>query len=189
MKITDTHIYFYGEKPFSNWSFSRFKIWIVPSNEDYNLGFTGIDAEFVNSEQAFMAAKAAYFDDKETLKQILNTGEPEKVKQLGRQVKNFNVDKWTAVSRVIMYDILLDKFGQNPDLLKTLLDTGDKVLVEASPYDTVWGVGLGEDDPLILDPANWRGKNLLGFALMAVREKLKDPETRNLYGFVTQNKN
>lgn len=188
MKITDTHIYFYGEKPFSNWSASRFTSWIAPSEEDYGAGFRGTDAEFVNSEQAFMAAKAAYFDDKETLKQILNTGEPEKVKKLGRQVKNFNPDAWTAVSPVIMYDILLDKFGQNPDLLKMLLDTGDKVLVEASPYDTVWGVGLGEDDPLILDPANWRGKNLLGFALMAVREKLKDPETRNLYGFVTQNK-
>ena len=119
MKITDTHIYFWREKPFSNWSFSRFKSWIVPSNEDYNLGFTGIDAEFVNSEQAFMAAKAAYFDDKETLKQI---------SELRANLKN--IIKLNNLSTEIFYDTFDEiEIDNEIDPVVSDLSTIDKFLI------------------------------------------------------------
>ncbi len=177
MKITDTHVYFTSQSPLGNWSFSKFQAWVTHKDR------YGTEVEVVYAEQAFMAAKASYFGDDETLKQILNTGVPEKLTQLGRQVKNFNPVVWSQVGLVIMYDILFDKFGQNPDLLKILVDTGDKTLVYATPYDTIWGVGLDQDDPDILNFKKWRGKNLLGLMLMHVRDRLKEPGKLRFYGF------
>jgi len=160
MKETDTHIYFLGSE-FSNW---------------YMCNFTYKDYTFHNSEQAFMWEKANTFKDKESAELILKTPKPNENKQLGRKVKNFDSFVWANVSYDIMRDVNFEKFSQNADLKEFILSTGDKIIVEASPTDLIWGVGLDCDDPKILDEKNWKGKNLLGKVLMEVRAMLRDIE-------------
>ena len=116
------------------------------------------------------------FKDEDTKKLIENTPNPKEVKKLGRLVKNYNDLIWDKVRLSNMVYVNYLKFSQNEDLKKELLDTGDKIMVEASPYDRIWGVGLDENNPLILDKANWNGLNLLGDALMEVRNKLRNGE-------------
>ena len=158
-KVTDTHVYFWGDPTLSNWGPSRFN-------------HKGL--EFYNSEQAFMYEKAMYFDDKEIAKKILETSNPRIAKDLGRKVKNFDDAKWSLMSYDYMVDVCYAKFKQNENLKEILLNTGNKTIVEGSPYDKIWGVGLHWASEEILDEANWKGKNLLGKALMEVREMLKD---------------
>jgi ribA/ribD-fused uncharacterized protein len=119
-----------------------------------------------------MAEKAKLFGDEETREEILFSKDPGKQKELGRKVKNFNSDVWTENAKKIVYNGCHLKFTQNPKLLKTLLDTEGTLLVEASPYDKIWGIGLGEDDPKIHDPKNWRGTNWLGEVLTDLRDNL-----------------
>lgn len=154
-KITATHIYFWGSI-FSNW---------FPVTFEYK------GHSFDNSEQAFMWEKAMFFNDQEIATKILNTPNPRKNKKLGRAVKNFDATKWEAAAFDIMVAVNLAKWTV---MKQELLATADKILVEASPLDKVWGVGLSADNPLILDKTNWEGRNLLGEALMKVRELLKD---------------
>ena len=125
---------------------------------------------YTSAEQYMMAEKAKLFGDIETRSKILNTAEPRKCKALGRKVKNFDKDVWDENKRHIVEDANIKKFIQNDDLREYLLSTGDKVLVEASPTDCVWGIGLGKNNPDALNPTKWRGENLLGFALMTARE-------------------
>jgi ribA/ribD-fused uncharacterized protein len=127
---------------------------------------------FENSEQAFMWEKANYFGDTEIANEILHTPNPKENKMLGRKIKNFNAAKWLVAGYDVMVDVCYAKFDQNPSMKKQLLSTGDKIIVEASPYDVVWGIGLHWEDDAVLDEKNWRGQNLLGKALMDVREKL-----------------
>ena len=103
-----------------------------------------------------------------------NTGisDPKEIKALGREVRNFDESIWQNYRMEIVITGNLHKFMDNEDLREFLLSTGDKILVEASPYDTVWGIGMKEDDPDCRNPRLWKGENLLGFALMDVREKL-----------------
>lgn len=124
-------------------------------------------------EQYMMAQKAILFKDFDTLAKILNSRDQADIKQLGREVKNFDGAKWDAHKSDIVYKGNLAKFGQNEDLKAILLATGDKTLVEASPYDRIWGIGLRASDPRSVDPGQWQGQNLLGQALMLVRETLK----------------
>ena len=156
-RVTDTHVYFWGS-PFSNW---------------YNCKVKHEGETFHNSEQAFMWEKAMYFDDLEIADLILEASSPSVAKSLGREVSGFNAETWSNVSYEYMVDVCYEKFRQHPKLQILLLSTGDKVIVEASPHDKIWGVGLHWDDDKILDEANWNGQNLLGKALMDVREKLK----------------
>jgi ribA/ribD-fused uncharacterized protein len=100
---------------------------------------------------------------------VLKEKDPRAHKALGRSIKNYDDVAWSNNRFQIMVDGLFGKFSQDANLRSLLLGTGNRVLVEASPLDTVWGVGLGEDDPLILNEKNWRGQNLLGNALMRVR--------------------
>ena len=95
-------------------------------------------------------------------------------KKLGRLVSNFDGAVWAEHSRRIVTEASEHKFSQNPHLKEFLLNTGDAVLVEASPYDTVWGIGLAATDPLALDPRSWKGDNLLGFSLMDARSALRE---------------
>lgn len=95
-------------------------------------------------------------------------------KKLGRLVSGFNADQWAANSRRIVTEASQHKFAQNPHLGEFLLSTGEAVIVEASPYDTVWGIGMGATDPLALDPHSWKGENLLGFCLMDARSALRE---------------
>lgn len=120
-----------------------------------------------------MAAKARVFGDQQILEKVLLKSSPKDAKDLGRQIRGFDAKKWDKVK----YDIVKRgnylKFSQNELLRSFLQQTGAKVLVEASPVDHVWGIGLTEDDTLATDPAHWRGENLLGFALMEVRDVLR----------------
>lgn len=119
-----------------------------------------------------MAGKARLFGDLEILEQILKAPEPKTAKALGRKVRGFDDQLWKANARRIVTEGNLAKFGQNESLKAFLLGTGSQILVEASPSDRIWGIGLGSSDPRANDPATWLGTNLLGFALMDVREAL-----------------
>lgn len=121
-----------------------------------------------------MAQKAILFGDFSSAKRIIRSNNPKEQKALGRLIKGFNEDIWNQHKFDIMVKGLLLKFEQNPSLKRELLSTGSKILVEGSPYDKIWGVGLKYDNPLILDDTNWQGENLLGKALMRAREKLKN---------------
>ena len=124
-------------------------------------------------EQFMMAEKARLFGDKEVLEQILAAAEQGKIKALGRQVRNFDQTEWDRCKYTIVLTGNFQKFLQNPELKDFLLRTGDKILVEASPRDRIWGIGMGRANENACNPAAWRGRNLLGFALMEVRDELR----------------
>ena len=119
-----------------------------------------------------MASKARLFGDHKTLAKILASAEPKDAKALGRMVVGFEAALWEAHGFDFVVQANLAKFSQNLELKDFLISTSPKVLVEASPVDPVWGIGLASDDPQALDAAQWPGRNLLGFALMEVREQL-----------------
>lgn len=127
---------------------------------------------FATAEHYMMWGKATLFGDEKTAARILAAEHPRQAKELGRQVRNFDQATWEARRADIVVTGNTHKFGQHEDLGEFLLSTGDRVLVEASPLDRVWGIGLRENDPRAEDPALWRGLNLLGFALGDVRNIL-----------------
>lgn len=124
-------------------------------------------------EQYMMAEKARLFGDKETLAAIMSAGHPKTVKDLGRKVTPFREEVWSRKRYGIVRRGNLAKFMQNEELMRFLLQTRDRVLVEASPVDRIWGIGRAADDPDIEQPGKWRGENLLGWALMEVRDELR----------------
>ena len=123
-------------------------------------------------EQYMMHQKALIFGDTETAEKVMLTSNPSDQKQLGRQVKNFNVDVWSKVNLQIVYKANFAKFSQNEILKHELLETKDRILVEASPYDQIWGIGMGEEENGIDNPINWKGQNLLGWAITLVKQEL-----------------
>jgi len=127
---------------------------------------------YPTTEHHMMAEKARLFGDAATEGMILAAESPGKAKALGRRVAGFDDVLWTRHRFAIVVAGNLAKFQQNLSLRDYLLATGTKVLVEASPYDPVWGIGLSMSDPAADDPHRWRGLNLLGFALMEVRARL-----------------
>ncbi|GAB3070641.1 NADAR family protein [Micromonospora schwarzwaldensis] len=137
--------------------------------------FTVDGREFATAEHWMMWHKATLFDDHEVAARVLTATHPHRAKALGRQVRGFDEATWAARRREIVVAGSVAKFGQHDPLRRFLLGTGDRVLVEASPTDRVWGIGLTADDPRAADPATWRGENLLGFALMQAREQLAGP--------------
>ena len=128
---------------------------------------------YATAEHYMMAEKARLFGDEDIRREILAAGSPEKVKKLGRLVKGFDSPVWEAHRTEIVVRGNTAKFQQNADLYAYLMGTGEQVLVEASPYDQIWGIGLSADDPNASRPEKWRGLNLLGFALMCVRSELQ----------------
>lgn len=155
--MAEQFVFFWGG-PFSNWYMCKFMV----DGIVYNC-----------TEQHMMASKARYFNDKESEIAIMEEDLPREQKALGRKVKNFDADKWSKVAKTFVIQGCYAKFDQNPYLKKELLDTGDATLVEASPYDKIWGVGLRASDPRINDRANWLGTNWLGEVLVNVRELIK----------------
>lgn len=129
--------------------------------------------EYNCAEQFMMAMKAYTFGDHERITKIMGTDSPKIQKAQGRMVKNFDPEIWDRVSRSIVFRGNMAKFSQNPDMRDFLLSTDDRIIVEASPVDTIWGVGMADDDPDICDPEKWRGKNYLGIVCMEVREMMK----------------
>lgn len=135
--------------------------------------FTDGDLRYCCAEQFMMAAKAHCFHDEFTQHRILAENDPAAIKKLGRQVRNFSPVLWDEKKCAIVIEGNILKFLQKPALRDFLLATGDMVLVEASPCDCIWGIGLRRDDPDSREPEKWRGENLLGFALMEVRDLLR----------------
>lgn len=157
-KETDTHIYFYGSI-YSNFT----------SCKNLLIDFT----KYTCTEQYFMAKKATLFGDYNILSQIMHSTNPAFQKQLGRMVEGFNPEIWDEHKYYVMCNAVYAKFSQNEDFKTALLATGNKSLVEGSPSDKVWGVGIHYESPDILDEKNWKGENLLGLALMDARDKLR----------------
>ena len=124
-------------------------------------------------EQFMMAEKARLFGDEETLEKIMEARSQGKIKALGREVKHFDQTEWDKCKHTIVLTGNFQKFLQNPELKDFLLRTGDKILVEASPRDRIWGIGMGKANENAENPTAWRGRNLLGFALMEVRDELR----------------
>lgn len=131
---------------------------------------------FVNSEQFLMYHKALVMGDAETAAQILRETNPGKIKALGRQVRNFNEALWEEKRLGVMEAGCYLKFTQNSAMQAELLATGKRTLVEASPVDAIWGIGMAEDDALAEIPAKWRGRNLLGIALTNVRDRIRQEQ-------------
>jgi hypothetical protein len=154
---TETHIYFW-KNYLSQWHMRN---------------FTREGIVFNCCEQFMMYSKAKLFDDKDSMKLIMESDDPYYHKKIGRQVKNYNDDIWKNVSRYVVFVGNLAKFSQNKDLKDKLLSTGKKILVEASPYDKLWGVGLDSWNDNILDEKLWQGQNWLGKELRIVREQLR----------------
>ena len=127
---------------------------------------------FPTAEHYMMHRKAVLFGDEETAARILRARHPNEAKNLGREVRGYDDRTWTANRFDIVVAGNLAKFGQHALLGRYLLGTSDRVLVEASPLDRIWGIGLAADDERTASPRSWLGVNLLGFVLMAVREQL-----------------
>jgi hypothetical protein len=162
MRVTDKHVFFWGEWP-SNWFPCLFNVKIDGSN------YT-----FYNSEQYFMYIKAKTFGDEEMALKILLEGKnPKKAKTFGRMVKNYDDKVWDEKRYQVMVDACYHKFKNNEELKANLLndELKGKHFVEASPIDGIWGIKCGETEALD-DKSNWNGLNLLGKALDEVREKL-----------------
>jgi ribA/ribD-fused uncharacterized protein len=136
--------------------------------------FTLEGVTYPTAEHWMMAEKARLFGDRETLDRILAAGNPAAAKKHGREVRGFDEQRWNAARWEIVVRGNHAKFGQHPGLREYLLNTGDRVLVEASPVDRIWGIGLAADDPGAENPELWRGLNLLGFALMEARARLRE---------------
>ena len=128
---------------------------------------------FNTAEQAMMYAKALLFRDKKTAAKILATPKPREQKALGRTVRHFDSKMWDGRKLYEVEKINYAKFHQNPDLRAELFKTGDAHIVEASPNDAIWGIGLDEDTARRTPIDQWPGRNLLGLALVKVRRQLK----------------
>ncbi|MGV3456653.1 NADAR family protein [Sphingomonas sp.] len=146
--------------------------WSGPFSQWHKSAFTLDGVVYNTAEQYMMAEKARLFRDDETCARILTVSDPRDQKALGRRVRNFDEARWNAVARDIVYRGNRAKFTTHRDLLTTLFDTAGTTLVEASPLDTIWGIGLAADDPDASDRTKWRGTNWLGEVLTELRDTL-----------------
>lgn len=159
MRETDKFVFFWGDEDvYSNFFYAP---------------FTHKGIVFKWSEQAIMWRKAKLFGAHKIAEQILEADAPIKCKNLGRSHQiPFNEDVWVENRCKVYQEVLMDKFSL-PQLKKEILATGDKHLVEASPFDDIWGIKMGENHRHVENPDKWRGLNLLGEVLMKVRKELK----------------
>jgi ribA/ribD-fused uncharacterized protein len=163
------YVFFWGHQPLSGGEVGKPCL-----SQWWPAGFE-IDGEhYPTAEHFMMAEKARLFGDEGARGRILAAPHPGAAKKLGRGVRNFDEAKWGEARFEVVVRGNLAKFGQNSALGEFLSNTGDRVLVEASPVDRVWGIGLAAVDPRAEDPREWRGLNLLGFALMEVRRLLDE---------------
>lgn len=138
----------------------------------YPSTFTLKGIDFSSMEQYMMYRKAICFDDDKVAAQILATEDVAEIKALGRLVAGYDENLWNGVRQIVVYEGLLAKSSQNPELKERLKSTGSAVLAECAVKDRIWGIGLSMRDPDRFDRTKWKGQNLLGYALMMVREKL-----------------
>jgi ribA/ribD-fused uncharacterized protein len=163
------YVFFWGHTPRQGGGVGKhvFSQW-------YEAQFTIGGVTYPTAEHGMMAEKARLFGDDDALRRVLAAGNPGAAKAVGREVRGFDGDAWTAARWEIVVRGNEARFGQTPDLRTCLASTGDRVLVEASPVDRIWGIGLAENDAAAENPELWRGLNLLGFALMEARARLLD---------------
>lgn len=155
---SERFLFFYRDaSPFSQW---------------YPASFELEGQQFTSAEQYMMYGKAQLFGDRDIAARILQADHPRQQKALGRQIQRFDDELWNREAKNIVYRGNHAKFTQNPELLLVLLATAGQTLVEASPTDRIWGIGLSEDDPRIHQRATWRGTNWLGEVLTQLREDL-----------------
>ena len=127
---------------------------------------------FKSAEHYMMYKKALLFSNPNTAEMILAAEDPGKVKALGRQIKSFEESKWMLNRFDIVVEGNVLKFGSDPSLLAFLLNSNPRILVEASPRDKIWGIGMDAKNESAENPFKWKGNNLLGFALMEARDRL-----------------
>lgn len=161
------YLFFWGHTPPADGSISKacFSQW-------FHAPFVIDGTSYPTAEHWMMAEKARLFSDAAVLAGILSAKHPKQAKAFGREVAGFDEEIWVRERWRIVVDGNVAKFGQNPALRDFLLGTGKRILVEASPPDRVWGIGLAADDERAERPDEWRGLNLLGFALMEARDRL-----------------
>lgn len=161
-------LFFWGHQPSKDGIITKtcFSQWWVSQ-------FIVDDITYKTAEHWMMAKKAELFNDNEILEKIIQANSPAEAKKLGREVRNYDDALWLANRYEIVKQGNFYKFSQNSDLKEFLMNTKERVLVEASPVDAIWGIGMAADDKDVLNPEKWRGLNLLGFALMEVRDELK----------------
>jgi ribA/ribD-fused uncharacterized protein len=157
---TDKFIFFWGGT-YSQWCPSTFTI----DGVEYNC-----------AEQYMMAKKALMFNDFDAYREIMLEKNPATQKAIGKTVRGFDKEKWEKYCLDIVTDGNYAKFTQNPEMKKELLGSGNREIVEASPEDRIWGIGLHESNPDVLDKSKWRGTNWLGIAIMRVRQRLRDED-------------
>lgn len=133
--------------------------------------FTIAGVTFTSMEQYMMYCKACTFHDHGIASAILATDDVAEIKALGRKVTNYDDRYWNGIRQIVVYEGLLQKFQQNDDLQEQLCGTGNALLAECAVQDRIWGIGLSMHDPNRLDPSQWKGQNLLGYALMQVRDR------------------
>lgn len=162
------YLFFWGHQPSNDGSMTKtcFSQWWLSN-------FIVDEITYPTAEHWMMAEKARLFNDENTLDEIINSKSPAVAKKLGRKVNNFNPDIWDENKYEIVKQGNWYKFSQNIDLRNFLLNTNERIIVEASPMDKIWGIGMTSDNPKSLNPYQWNGQNLLGFALMEVRDELK----------------
>ncbi len=172
---------------YSNWAHTPFSGKVAYAEMRDRLDQLGIEGQpegleitgrlrgkkYDNNEQWMMAAKAWLMNDLATLVEIHKIRDPKAIKALGRNVKPFNEALWQKACEAVVTAGAIAKFTATDRMRQEILDTGDLILVEGSPVDRIWGVGIRWSDPAIEDPKNWRGKNLLGKCLMEARSAIR----------------
>lgn len=158
MKVTDKHVFFWNGI-YSQW---------------HKAPMTIDKIEYNSCEQYMMHQKALLFGDEDIAEQIMQETNPKEQKKFGRMIKNFDKSIWDKNCLAIVYEGNLAKFRQNSELKEEMLNTGTRIFVEASPLDTIWGIGMAEESLGIDDPSYWQGLNLLGQALTLVKNQLRN---------------
>lgn len=182
--ITKNYVLFWGhkKKDLADINESCFSQWfpsVVPVSPEDFPGFdlhiwgNGKPDQVETAEHFMMLAKCYVHNDYISFVEVLRSSSPEVVKKIGRGIRNYNDELWTGERYNWVLKGNIKKFKNNPTMKDFLLSTEDKVLVEASPFDKVWGIGLGQDDPDARNPSKWKGQNLLGKVLMETREILR----------------
>ncbi|EAC4735049.1 NADAR family protein [Listeria monocytogenes] len=163
------YIFFWGHQPAEDGKISKscFSQWWICS-------FKVDGVEYNCAEQFMMAEKAKLFNDMEMREKILAAKHPKQAKDFGRLISGFQEDIWLKNRFNIVMRANQAKFSQNEELKKFLMQTKNRILVEASPVDKIWGIGIAADNKNVENPLYWKGLNLLGFALMAVRDELEN---------------
>ncbi|MDE6775961.1 MAG: NADAR family protein [Ruminococcus sp.] len=160
-------VFFWGHRPSSDGVITKscFSQW-------YDCKFTVDGVEYHTAEQYMMSQKALLFGDEKINTEIMKSGHPNQFKALGRRISGFNEEIWNNNKTAIVIKGNYAKFSQNQELKEFLLNTGNRILVEASPYDKIWGIGMSANNSGIENPNCWNGENLLGFCLMEVRDMI-----------------